>query len=126
MDESKQVVDVEAFNEAMRNVGEITTEMYRQALTALTPAITAAAQTVKQFTDYLDERMPGWRQWADDIPDYSLVQTLQGCHCLCTVAHDGIGACTGEAEPDLVVVKTLDGNPINIPVCRPCFDAVPS
>jgi hypothetical protein len=45
-----------------------------------------------------------------------------GCHCLCAYTHpDALGTCITTTAGD--VVAHLFGEPITIPMCRPCADA---
>jgi hypothetical protein len=89
-----------------------------------TPAtLTAFGRTCRDFANALDAQWPGWREFAANVPDYVPEPPYQGCHCLCAVAHGGLGLCAGEAESDLFTTGWLDGMRIDIPVCRACYQA---
>ena len=113
----------EAFEEAARRFGNAFNEATRQLVTLIQPALIAAGRACRDLENALDAQWPAWREFAASVPDYVPEPPYQGCHCLCAVAHGRLGACTGEAEPDLVVTRRLDGDHIRIPVCRGCYEA---
>lgn len=117
------LVDPEAFEEMMRRLGAALTEAGRQLAALVHPGIEAFGRATQDLADTLDAQWPEWREFAANVPDYEPEPPFQSCNCLCAIAHGGLGACIGEAEPELYVTGRVDSHQINIPVCRECFNA---
>lgn len=115
--------DLEALAAAVRQANIALYDSARQFADLVRPGLVAAGHALRNLEETLDAQWPQWREFAASVPDYVPEPQPQGCHCLCGVAHSGYGACIGEAETGLFVVRSLDGMRLDIPVCRGCFEA---
>lgn len=123
MTEFVPIGSFEAVNEFMQRVSTTFNEDVQQLAAIVRPGLIAAGKVIQEFISDLDAQWPGWREFAANVGDYVPEPEPEGCHCLCAVAHGGLGVCVGEAEPDLLFIGSLDGEQVNIPVCRACFEA---
>lgn len=108
------------FAESMAEIGTLV----QRFADAIRPALIAAGKKIQGCGEALDESWPGWREFAANVGDYESEPPARACNCFCSVAHGGLGMCTGEAEPGLLRVVWLSGSRVDIPVCRACRDAV--
>jgi hypothetical protein len=116
-------VNSQTLSEALRRASVDFGEAVLQVCTQLQPIFAALGEEAQRTIAVLDQGWPGWRKFAASVGEHEPEPPYQGCHCLCAIAHGGLGVCNGEAEPDLFVTGRLGGERHDIPVCRACFEA---
>ena len=102
--------------EAAARLGEAVNQAAAAIAAAVQPVMAAMLTALRALANDPVVR------FAMEHPELLRAERPKPCHCLCSTAHPGSGACDGEGVTTRRIITTELG-PVDVPLCGPCARA---